>query len=242
MEYTIFIPSYNRATAVTTVELFPEAVIVCCKSQEDNYREFNPTSKLLVCPDSVQGNIARVRNWILKNSPTDYIVMLDDDIKHIGGFKRAKHFKLNSEERDRLILSGFEMMEDINTVLWGLNQNTDRQNYDEYLPISFRSVVLGVFMGIKRVPGLYFDERLPLKEDYDFSIQVLKKYRKILRFNNYHYEALHLINEGGCTSYRSYDREISQLEIFRKKWGRDIVKYDVTRSLNPIVKVPIKGV
>lgn len=242
MDYTIFIPSYNRAGAVTTLELFPEAVIVCCKSQEEQYREANPNATFLVCPDKIQGNIARVRNWILRNSPTDYLVMLDDDIKNIGGFKGAKHFKLNAEERDRLIVSGFEMMEDVDTVLWGLNQNTDRQNYDEYLPFSFTSVVLGVFMGIKRVPGLYFDERLPLKEDYDYSIQVLNRYRKILRFNNYHYEALHLTNEGGCTGYRSYDREVVQLEQLRKKWGKDIVNYDTSKSINPKIKVPIKGV
>ena len=242
MEYTIFIPSYNRAGEISTLELFPEAVIVCCESQEEMYRKANPKAKFLVCPDKVQGNIARVRNWILKNSPTDYLIMVDDDIKHIGSYKGAKHYRLNAEERERMILSGFEMMEDLGTVLWGLNQNADRQNYDEYQPISFKSVVLGVFMGIKRVPGIYFDERLPLKEDYDYSIQVLNKYRKLLRFNMYHYEALHLTNEGGCTSYRSYDRELEQLQKFQKKWGKEIVRFNTAKSLNPTVKVLIKGV
>lgn len=242
MEYTIFIPSYKRAGRVKTIELFPEATLVVNESEYEEYREHYPDTNIMIAPDTVRGNMAKVRNFILRNSPTDYLIMLDDDIKHLGGFKGAKHFKLNAEEMAKLILSGFEMMEDVNTVLWGLNQNTDRQNYDEYLPFSFKSVVLGVFMGIKRVPGLYFDERLPLKEDYDYSIQVLNKYRKILRFNNYHYEANHLVNDGGCTAYRSYDKEVSQLETFRKKWGKDIIRYDISKSLNPIVKVPIKGV
>ena len=240
--YTMFIPSYNRAEKLTTLDLFPNAIVVCCESQAEAYREANPGAEIMACPDKVQGNIARVRNWIINNSPTDYIVLVDDDIKYIGGFENATRFKLNREQLDTLLHSGFEMMEDLGTVLWGINLNTDRQNYDEYKPISLKSVVLGVFMGIKRVPGIRFDERLPLKEDYDYSLQVLNKYRKILRLDKYHYEAEHLTNIGGCTNFRTYDKELQQLELLQNKWGKDIVKFDIAKSINPVVKVPIKGI
>jgi hypothetical protein len=33
-----------------------------------------------------------------------------------------------------------------------------------------------------------YDERIPLKEDYDLSLQHLNKFRKVLRFNKYFYK------------------------------------------------------
>jgi len=45
-------------------------------------------------------------------------------------------------------------------------------------------------------------------------------------------------------------REMDQLKLLQKKWGKKIVKFDTTQrgkkirtfDLNPIIKAPIKGI
>ena len=57
-------------------------------------------------------------------------------------------------------------------------------------------------------------------------------------------------NLGGCADYRTMSREMDQLKLLQKKWGRTIVKFDTTQrgkkirtfDLNPIIKAPIKGI
>ena len=105
------------------------------------------------------------------------------------------------------------------------------------------SPVLGPFTAQKNVKTFWYDERLPLKEDYDLSLQVLQKYHKVLRLNRYSYVTTHLTNaDGGCVDYRTMVREEEQNQLLQKKWGKKIVKYNIEKSINPIIKVPLKGI
>ncbi|WP_143435191.1 MULTISPECIES: hypothetical protein [Lactobacillus] len=99
-----------------------------------------------------------------------------------------------------------------------------------------------------------YDERLPLKEDYDMTLQQLNKYRKVLRVNKFFYRVKQAENVGGCASYRNFEFEKEQLNALVNKWGSKIVRMDnADRShnlkkekkkidFNPIIKPPIKGV
>ena len=57
-------------------------------------------------------------------------------------------------------------------------------------------------------------------------------------------------NKGGCADYRTITREIEQLKLLQKKWSKRIVKNDTTQrgkrkkgfDINPIIKIPIKGI
>ena len=97
---------------------------------------------------------------------------------------------------------------------------------------------------------LRFDERIPLKEDYDYCIQNCNTYRKLLRINFAYMVKKDHGNLGGCADMRTLSREVEQLELLQKKWGKGIVKNDTTQrgkkikgfDLNPIVKIPIKGI
>ncbi len=65
----------------------------------------------------------------------------------------------------------------------------------------------------------FYDEALPLKEDYDMTLQQLNLERVILRLNAYHYVCKQSVNEGGCASYRNREREKQQIEALRQKVG-----------------------
>lgn len=97
-----------------------------------------------------------------------------------------------------------------------------------------------------------YDENIPLKEDYDMTLQQLNRYRVVLRLNMYHYICLQAVNKGGCASLRNRQREKEENLKLLRKWGSNIVRFDKSNKghttkeklddFNPIIKIPIKGI
>lgn len=67
-----------------------------------------------------------------------------------------------------------------------------------------------------------------------------------MRVNSIFYVCEMATQAGGTADIRNLDREKKQFDKFQRKWGSDIVKYDKTSKkgfdINPIIKIPIKGV
>ena len=113
------------------------------------------------------------------------------------------------------------------------------------------SYISGSFSGFID-PVLRYDENLPLKEDYDMTIQQCNKYRRVLRLNMFHMIKNDHGNKGGCANYRTLEREKEQYELLLGKWGSKIVRRDkgsksdgkkkASYDINPIINVPIGGV
>ena len=235
----IFIPSYKRAQDCKAAKWISEAVICCHKFEAGEYKKHNK-NKIMTIPDELGGKgMARIRNWIIDNAKDEKVLMIDDDVRNVGYYENEIEKRFTEEELYSFVEMGFRMCREAGTVLWGLNLLVDRKAYREYSPFSFTSVVLGPFFGVVR-KGLRFDERLGLKEDFDYSIQVLNEYRRILRFNKYHYHVGHLVGQGGCTAYRSSAKEKRQKEIMLKKWGKKIVQFRRGKT-DPMIRVPISG-
>lgn len=242
-DWQVYIPSYRRAGRVSSLAVYPRAVLCVAKAEASAYRRAHPGARLLVMPDSAYGRgMAVVRNWILDNAPTADVVMADDDCsvfaRHEGGERRRK----TPAEIGRFIGQGFRMAAELGTVLWGVNQQFDPKFYREYSPLSLLSPVLGPFMGIRKT-DLRFDARLGLKEDYDFSLQALNRHRRVLRFNAWHYVVGHLGVKGGCASSRTMEAEREQMALFRRKWGPVVAETCKGReSVNPLVRWPVPGI
>lgn len=242
-EWSVCVPSFKRAGMVSTDRVVRGAWIVVPESQEDEYLEkgeFRNGARLMVCPDEVDGSIVRKRNWILDMFP-GWLVMMDDDISAIGGIEGGKAWDLGLDEVDQLMADGFEMCEDLGTVMWGLNQQVDPKFYREYTPFCFLSPILGPFQGFVGM-DLRNDDVFTSKEDYDLWIRVVRKYGVTLRFNKFHYRCDHLNQSGGLVSMRRMEEEKRQAEVLVKRFGSDVVQFDFSRSVNPKVRVPIKGV
>lgn len=245
--FEIAIPSYKRADDCLTAKCFSRAIIFCHKFEAEEYRKHNK-NKIVVIPDELAGKgMAVIRNFILDNTKSENVVMLDDDIKQFGYYEKLEMFLMTENEVYALFENFFRMTKEAGTKLWGVNLQSDKKFYREYSPLSLSSVILGPCMGITKDKDIRFDDRLGLKEDYDYSIQVLRKFRKILRFNKYHYVSAHIKKKGGCASYRTMKKEEDQAMLFQKKWGKAIVH--ITRktqggnmSINPVVHCPIKGI
>lgn len=232
-------PSYKRAGKVKVRNVIKDVILAVHEFEEEEYREKNG-GELLIIPNNLRGNMARVRNYILEYgfSKSDYIVTLDDDISNIGYYQNSKRH-LMTDIKD-FVKNGFVMAEDFGFKIWGLNVVNARNAYREYSPISTLGVVLGSFTGhIKN--NIRYDIRLGLKEDYDYALQHLRKYKGILRFNKYFYDIDHITLDGGCASYRTKGEEREQIELLQKKWGEKVVQIRED-TINPLIHCPLRGI
>jgi len=206
-QINLVIPSFKRAGKVFGYEYFRTSRIVIPESQFDGYKQHYEAARLIPIPDDQDGNIARKRNWILRNIPRP-LVMIDDDVEYLttteGVYNAAgewtgqtvQKLKLSPEQAENVIMNGFNLAEQIGCKYWGLNVNTDGRNYYQYRPIALTQIVLGPFQG-HLDHDLLFDERMGSKDDYDFSLQQLCRYNKVLRLNKYAYYCHHGDNAGG---------------------------------------------
>ena len=84
-------------------------------------------------------------------------------------------------------------------------------------------------------PGcaLRFDERMTLKEDYDFTAQHLAKHGAVARSNRVWVTALHYKNEGGAVADRNDEKEQFNIALLKYKWPGAIAKHP-TRGENEV--------
>lgn len=253
----VCIPSYRRPK-VKTLEYLPNARVYVDQGEYNEYVEVNHEGADIVsCPVGVQGNVARIRNYILDEefkSGADAVCIVDDDMTGVYYWEGLKEHKV--ENFEAFLYKYSVMAQDMGVYLWGVNINQDAQVYREYSPFSFLSFIgapFGVF--INNGGDLRYDERISLKEDYDMTLQHLNKFRRVLRVNKFFYKVKQSKQAGGCATYRSIKREVEQLELLERKWGTKIVKRDkndrshnLTSSkvnhvdYNPVIRVPILGI
>lgn len=245
----IYAPSYKRAKGVKTHKLIPDIIYCVAEFEAQEYIDLGYNVEIM--PNEVQGNVARVRNYMLKNYIKDRGLIVDDDIEAFkywsteNGLPKSK----NIDDVQEFIEQGFALCEEFGCRLWGINIIGDKGSYREYTPFSLTNPISAAFMGFIN-NELRFDERIPLKEDYDYCIQNCNVYRKLLRINSAYMIKKDHGNLGGCADYRTISREMEQLKLLQKKWGKGIVKNDTTQrgkkikgfDLNPIIKIPIKGI
>jgi len=249
MKVSINCPSYKRPV-VETLDYLPNCKVWVDGSEFDIYKESNPPGSLVVaCSEGVQGNVCRVRNHILDvefGNGYDVVVIIDDDMKEMGYWEGLEKHRV--ENFERFIIRYSVLAQDWGVNLWGVNVNDDKIVYREYTPFSTTSYVGSPFQAFVGDGGLRYDERLPLKEDYDMTLQQVMKFGKVLRVNKYYYDVKQSQQTGGCATYRNLRREKEQFDLLVKKWGSEIVKRDKGGKgvqgfdYNPIISIPVKGV
>jgi len=246
----ILAPSYKRADGLLTHRILPSTIYCVHSFEAEAYRDKGV--RVLELPDETRGNIARVRNWLVSWAIArgeDQILLLDDDIAKLGCFYRTTGAdSLVGDEAEEKVEHCFRVAEDWGVALWGVNCVSDKGGFREYTPFSCKSYCTASFHGLslKRLGKVRYDERLPLKEDYDICLQLLNRDRKILRFNFLHLAKDDHGNQGGCAMYRNIEKERQQMALLMGKWGSSIVREDKKSrelcDINPIMRVPIGGV
>lgn len=227
MKISVCAPSYKRADNVKTLAYLPYCRIYVAYEEFEDYKRNYPDSDIVQCPQGVQGNLCRVRNYILDNefsNGADVVCIIDDDLRGIERFYYSdgfgyNNYRLNSDDFLVFLEKYSIMAEDLGAKLWGINCNSDVMAYRHCSPFSMVSYICGPFQTFLKGNKCKYDENLPLKEDYDMTLQQLNKERKVLRINSYHHNCEQSTIKGGCATYRNIARERQQLELLQKKWG-----------------------
>ena len=262
MKISVNAPSYKRPDDVRTLSYLPFVRIWVDCGEYEAYKANYPDADIISCPEGVQGNLCRVRNYILDEEfkrDMDVVLIIDDDFTCLRRFDYDGNENwgyvphIVTEDEFFPFLEKYSVIaDDMGARFWGVNCNSDPMAFRHNTPFSTRSYIGGPFQCFLKGNRCRYDENLPLKEDYDMTLQQLNMERVVLRVNAYHYLCKQSEQKGGCAAYRNRQREEEQLEALRRKWGGAIVKVDTTnkgKSLkekrldyNPIIRVPILGV
>lgn len=252
-------PSYKRPL-VETLAYIPFCRVYVDGSEYEAYKEANPGADIVRCADGVQGNLCRVRNYIIKEELTagaDAVVIVDDDMEGMyiwqeKGDNFVEKVKLATDDLLPFFEKYSEICRDLGYKFWGGNCNQDALSYRAYTPFGFAKYIGGPLQVFLKGNECWYDERLPLKEDYDMTLQQCNRYRGCLRLNFLTYNVKQSEQKGGCATYRSMQREKEQFLLLQKKWSADIVREDTSNKgktkkvkrfdYNPIIKIPIEGV
>lgn len=229
-------------------------------SEVEAYKESYPEVEVVRCPDGVQGNYCRVRNYILDSEQErgmEVVALLDDDIKCLAYYERRRRYKVGRERFMEFLEKYSRMAKELGTKLWGVNVNLDPQCYREFAPFKMVAYIGGPFSVHVGSP-IRYDEDLVLKEDYDLTLQHLNRFRRVLRLQKFHYVARQGLSGGGqvggAAVMRNMEFEKEQFEKLQRKWGSKIVRMDTgvqahrrkkQKSIgdwNPRLNIPIRGV
>ena len=100
-------------------------------------------------------------------------------------------------------------------------------------PVQTYLFVIGDFMVIDPNSKPRFDEKMSLKEDYDFTAAHLKEYGVVARSNRVFCLAKHYVNAGGAVADRTSSREQYNIAVLRHKWP-GVFHQHATRGKNEV--------
>ena len=154
MKISINCPSYKRPK-VETLNYLSFCKVWVDNKEYDDYIKANPKHKenIISVPDGIQGNVSRIRNYILdeefKNG-ADVVCIIDDDLKGIFHFENINGYAysdiiVKEDEFLDFIEKGTMLCEEFGFKLWGVNLNKDALNYKHCLPFNTKAIILGPF-------------------------------------------------------------------------------------------------
>lgn len=215
MNHQVYVISAGRYDKLPFTKEQKEKYIFCVKNGEGGLYEKNG------CKNVYQtGKLVESRNFALKNAFDKNVicVQLSDDLKKVTTNKNFQAKKqLNLDDA----LS--EMVETFKKVKGVYLMGVPPTNNDFYAKnkISKNTFCIGDLLFVKPCE-LYFDESLTLKEDYDYTLEHLRKYGHCFRLQTYLFEFEHYKNKGGAVDYRNEQEEQKNIKYLISKWGDKI--------------------
>ena len=236
--FPIYIPSKGRPKSPTAKLIGDSAVLVVENQEVEDYRKAFPNAPIIILPESDQG-IAYVRNFILteaRRSGAEWFWMIDDDIT---GF-----YEVIAKRCVRA--SGLKVLVGAEKV-FSKRTNTAQASleYQQYAWSSSRGYSLNgycdvaVCINTKRSLMANYDESVTLKEDRDFTIQLLSQGYETFRTARFAFSApKNGTNEGGLKSvYSRLNAETNAVARMISKWGSELCNNQIKTDGRRDVKI-----
>lgn len=218
MSFIVCIPSKGRSKTITSDKLFnKENTFIFIPEDEFELYEGNRVS----VPSEIRG-ITGTRNFILdwcRSKGIKNHIQVDDDATGFFKIEKGKTSQVSPYDFHLLLENMFEMTEHWGAKAFGFGMASDPKFYRCYSPFSTQSIIAANIIGIIE-NECRFDEKCIVKEDYDYSMQHIYKYKRVIRLNKYFLKVKHLSNVGGCVSYRTFDTEKNIFKYLLQKWEK----------------------
>jgi hypothetical protein len=212
-EYRVAIASKGRAGKVTTIDALglPAGMFdlfVDGPAEKLLYEEQYPQCHVI---DTHTSGISAARNAMLDyyGEGTNVVMACDDVQSILENVQGGEMVTVRGEELHSFITHAFKITKNNGTKLWGVYPVNNHFYMNRVISTGF---CIGSFCGVT-VGDIRFPAGLALKEDYAFTIEHVKRYRKVARFNYYTVKAKHYKNAGGCQDYRNDDLERQACEF-----------------------------
>lgn len=213
----IAIPTYNRPELRVydlAKQIVGEDNVFVFFHNEEDRKKYPQNIKNAIITNTERG-VARARNSILNFfKEGEEIVMMDDDITEIYKLDGNKLKLLTSEEIRKEFEKAFYICRRNNTFLWGIYPV--KNSYFMKNSISNKGLIIGWIMGII-INDLRFDERFMTKEDYDYGLQNIKKYKKVIRLNYLTCNSK-FKSKGGLDYVYGTEKEEEACRLLLEKW------------------------
>lgn len=208
----VVVPTRGRADIGTTWKILPGVILAVRQDEEQAYRSAGITNKFWLHSEDTS---ARTRNFILDRvGQGNEVFIADDDIRAVGEFYekapgRYGARKLDGDEFLRRIEIAMNLARLRRVHLIGVAPTTNPFNYNPKNLVHSNVFINGPLMGI-RVTNLRFDTGLPVKCDYDFTVQHIASRRGVLRFDGlWQDNDFDTLSGGRCCYKKEGDKEIS---------------------------------
>lgn len=242
----IVIPSHKRADNVISKDLVLDPIICVPKSQEDEYKAYNPDCEICTHPDSVVGLPAK-RNWMVQHFGE--LFMIDDDVYEVQPLYAPldeSALKIRDKQRVTDIITNlYEMAKALDIHIFGFDKNPNVKFYNPFKPFSLDKAITGCSYGVIRSENTKWLDGLVLKEDFWISCYVKYTERQILVDNRFSFKQKDtFVNPGGLSEFRNSQREKDAVLLMRQYFGEVVnlktftSKQGNETSINMNVKFP----
>jgi len=214
--YTIYIPTTNRVGKQHTYNHLPKkqqktAVLVCPKAELAAHQAAGYNA--IACP--VKG-IGKVRQWIIDNHQGDYLIMLDDDLRFDKRREddRTKFIPATESDVNALFSEIYKNLKKYTHV--GVAPREGGNRLTNHFETNIRMLrVLAYNVKKFKAAGVSYD-RCPVMEDFDVTLQLLRKGHENLLLCDW-VQGQGMSNaEGGCSTYRTMDLQEKGAKLLNK--------------------------
>jgi hypothetical protein len=237
-EPKIVILSRERQEIGTTWGLFPEAILTVHEDEKQAYLDAGIENEIWT---HTENRSPAIRNHILERTGLgNRVVIMDDDIRGVGRFVmksgKPRSEKLSADEFKKLLFAGFDLAEKHGYHLFGVAPTTNPLNFVPKRSLKTSVFINGPMMCVV-VTELRFDAEMPVKCDYDFTVQHIDAGKGVFRMDNLWQDNDFDKMGGGRACYKKEgDAEIS-FNTLMDRWPRYFRK-NPKRPFEVILKAP----
>lgn len=238
--FTIYIPTMGRVNQQITLDdlamsdkLLSITKLVVRDFEFDDYDfAHSDRAEIIALPSDIE-DIGQTRQWIVENCPTDYLIMLDDDLRFYKRLPESVSLRYtDGEQLEQMFVEMLDWMEFDDIPITGISARQGNNRVEgRYSEVTRQMFAHGVSVKQFNEIGLRYDN-LPLMEDFHMLLSLFTSGYKNRIFYEYCCGQPESNAEGGCSTYRTGEAQ---------KEAAQGLEFDFPEFVTVVIKKPKTG-